>query len=274
MSDKDKKTQKLEELSAAYDEYVDQKFQSIDEEAEAAAAAQREGKSVKDEGILTLRGVNKYSRPSTPCSSTSGSRHSSSSPPPTPQPRKMHDPLAGEEGANANKHGNMQGQTSGQGTQTQPPGGTGAPATPEVQASAPIKVMPSDASVREFTSTEDDYSAKDFIKLCENVMHNSSVTTDVDKIAFVSARIKPGSKAFKRMRVSALTESITRGNYEGFRQGFLKIFRENVKHNLVKGVHLAVERVLAGVDAQDIDEAQINANYVSEDLVNCLKDNT
>ncbi len=84
-----------------------------------------------------------------------------------------------------------------------------------MQASVPIKVMPSDASVREFTSTEADFTAKDFVRLCENIMHNSSVTTDVDKINFVCARVKPGSEAFKRMRVSSLTKSITRGNYEG-----------------------------------------------------------
>ncbi len=46
-----------------------------------------------------------------------------------------------------------------------------------------------------------------------------------------------------------------------------------MKHNLVKGVHLSVERVLAGADAQDIDEAQIDASCVSEDLANCLKEN-
>ncbi len=150
----------------------------------------------------------------------------------------MSDPLAGGQGTNANQQANQQDQTLGSGSQTQPLCGTGPPAVPAMQASAPIKVMPSDESVREFTSTEADFTAKDFVRLCENVMHNSSITTDVDKINLVCARIKPGSEAFKRMRVSALTKFITRGNYEGFRQRFLKVFGENVKHNLVKGVHL------------------------------------
>ncbi len=227
MSDRDKKAQKLEALSAAYDDYVDQKFQEI--AAEAAATARKEGKSVTDEDPLTLRSGNQYSRPSTPCSSNHSSRSSSPSPTPAPQTNNM--PLAGGQGTNANQQDNQQGQTLGSGTHIQPPVGTGTPAAPVMQASAPIKVMPSDASVREFISTEADFTAKDFVRLCENVMHNSSVTTDVDKINFVCARVKPGSEAFKRMRVSALTKSITRGNYEGFRQRFLKVVGENVKHN-------------------------------------------
>ena len=137
----------------------------------------------------------------------------------------------------------------------------------------PIKVMPSGASVREFSMTDSDYTAHDFIRLCENVMRNISITTDADKIAFVSARVKQGSEASKMMRISALVKPTENGDYTTFRKHFLQVFGENASHSLVKGVCLAAERTLEVANSKGLREAQIDAHRNSEDLIRCLKDN-
>ncbi len=47
--------------------------------------------------------------------------------------------------------------------------------------SAPIKVLPTSASIRQYSGQEPDYSAIEFLSLCEDVMKGSSVTTAEDK---------------------------------------------------------------------------------------------
>ena len=148
-----------------------------------------------------------------------------------------------------------------------------SPPQQQVSALAPIKVIPSDASVREFTYQDDDYNARDFIDMCEFNMRNSGTTADADKIAFVCARVKNGSEASNMMRVSAITKQVKKGVYKDFRERFLKVFGENIRHNLVKGVSIAVERMLEKANAQTPDHAQIGANVVSQDLLKYLRDN-
>ncbi len=52
-------------------------------------------------------------------------------------------------------------------------------------ATSTIKLLPTSVSVRAFSGTDADYSARNFIRQCEDVMTNSFVTDDGDKIAFV-----------------------------------------------------------------------------------------
>ena len=68
------------------------------------------------------------------------------------------------------------------------------------QATRPIKLLPTSASIREFSGTDSNYSAREYIELCEMVMRNSSITEDGDKIAFIRARLQPGSLASWRQR--------------------------------------------------------------------------
>ena len=218
----------------------------LDEEA-------HERGTVDEEHLLITRSGTQYPRPIPP--SLSGDNLPVSTPSTSmnnlgtnPDPNAGHNPTS-------------------QGSGAAPP-----PAPPQV--SAPIKVMPSGASVREFTHEDgDDYNARDFIQLCENVMRNSSITDPADKIAFVQARVKHGSEASLLMRVSAITQPTKAQDYNTFRHQFLQIFGENVKHSLVKGVHLAAERIIAKVDSQSADRAMVDANLISEDMVMFLRDN-
>ena len=267
-----KEEKKLQVLVAEYDAYLDE-VEGDHAVTEGAGADEGKGAipkrldntavpdkqvdsedEVNEDALVTRH--NKYPRckPSSPPPSPPSSRKPPASPTPTSMnPTNQHAPGLPPQ------HSSVSGALG---------------ATPAaIQTGATIKVMPSEASVREFTATDDDYSARDFVTLCENTMRNSSVTSDVDKIAFVSSRIKQGSEASRRMRVSALTRSIRNGDYDGFKQRFMKVFGENVKHSLVKGVHLAVEKIMTGINALGIDEAQIDAGCVSEDLVRYLRDN-
>lgn len=95
-------------------------------------------------------------------------------------------------------------------------------------------------------------------------MQHSSMATDADMIAF---------EASKLMRGSGLDKHIKCMDYDAFRQHFQQVSGKNVKHSLVDDVNLIVERLFAGVNSHDLDEAKVDGNIVSEDLVMYLKDN-
>ena len=256
MSDK----QQRDELIAAYEDFLDAQHQLVTEGATGGEERvvtpeylYKKGDISEDTYLLITRSGKQYPRSITPFSPVSN-----------PSPSTLSLSMAH---VATNTGPNAANPSTPQGSGTPPP--PGAP-----QVSAPIKVMPSGASVREFSHEEgDDYSARDFIQLCENVMRNCSISEPADKIAFVQSRIKYGSDASQLMRVSAITQPAKDQDYDTFRHQFLQIFGENVKHSLVKGVHLAAERILAKVDSQSADKAMVDANIISEDLLMYLKDN-
>ncbi len=79
-----------------------------------------------------------------------------------------------------------------------PPDPTGTPTPTPV----PIRVLPTSFSVREVNAEDANYSAQEFITLCEDVMKGSTVTSDEDRISFVRSRLAPGSRALHRMQTS------------------------------------------------------------------------
>ncbi len=104
-------------------------------------------------------------------------------------------------------------------------------------ATSIIKLLPNSASVREFSGTDADYySARDFIRQCEDVMTNSFVADNGDKIAFVRSRLLPGSRAFSLMQASTFTEPQERKNYPEFRSNFLETFGKAEKCSLLKAL--------------------------------------
>lgn len=169
-----------------------------------------------------MRSGDEYLRPTTPPPYSTYSLKPSPSPPPSSMPPLPSLPWNGtfpnaDQKAGTNTHPLGQDanpHTPGHGIFTQTTGSDPGPTPPTRQTSGPIKVMSRDASVRGLTYTDDDNSARDFLDLCEDVMGNNSITSDADKIAFVSARVKMSSKSFKWMRVRALTKPTERGDYD------------------------------------------------------------
>ncbi len=68
---------------------------------------------------------------------------------------------------------------------------------------APIRVIPTDVSIRQFSGGDSDYTARQFLHLCEASIVHSSITEDHDKIAFVKSRLQPGFRALVLMQSSA-----------------------------------------------------------------------
>jgi len=187
----------------------------------------------EDEGQLTLRDGSKHLR-------LPADARKSRIPTPPPLPSKPHVPTA------MNPH-----------TVTQP---STIPPSMYTTNTGPIKLLPTSASIREFSGTEPGFSAREYINLCEDVMGNSCVTEPGDKISFVRSRLQPGSRASNLMQASSFTKPLENKDYQSFRTNFLETFGDNAQQNLVKGVNFAVEKLLAEATTKDIFEGQVDAN--------------
>ncbi len=91
-------------------------------------------------------------------------------------------------------------------------------------APAPIRVIPTHISIRQFSGSGADYTARQFLDLCEAAIVNSSITEDHDKIAFIRSRLLPGSRALLMMQSSAFTHTDTGTNYDAFKKNLIKFF--------------------------------------------------
>ena len=50
-------------------------------------------------------------------------------------------------------------------------------------------------SVREFSGNDPSFTAREYVELCEATMNQCSIVDEVDKIAFLRSRLRPGSVA-------------------------------------------------------------------------------
>ncbi|XP_050719480.1 uncharacterized protein LOC127000102 [Eriocheir sinensis] len=134
-----------------------------------------------------------------------------------------------------------------------------------------IKLLPTTASVRVFADNEPDYSARDFILQCEDVMNNSFVSEPGDKISFIRSRLKPGTEASALSYTSAFVEPQQTKDYAQFRSHFLESFGEDVRHSLVKGVNVAVTKLISAVESKGLFAGQVDAYRLSTDLGSYLR---
>ena len=73
------------------------------------------------------------------------------------------------------------------------------PTTPQTST---FKLLSTNASICEFSGAEPDYTAQEYIILCEDVMNNSDVKDEGDKISFVRSRLQPSSAASRMMQAT------------------------------------------------------------------------
>ena len=149
------------------------------------------------------------------------------------------------------------------------------PSTPPPQsnmAQQTIKVLPTECSITEFAGTDSNYSARDFISRCEDVMRNSGITDPGDKISFVRSRLRPASEPHNLMQSSAFTDPTEKHEYNVFRTNFLETFGDYAKKSLVKSVSAVCERVAKEVCAKDELNAQIIAGRSVRDVISMLED--
>ncbi len=82
----------------------------------------------------------------------------------------------------------------------------------------PIRIIPSHTSIRQFSGSETEYTARQFLDLCESAIINSSITEDHDKIAFIRSRLMSGSRALNLMQSSAFAAGDIGVNYDIFKK--------------------------------------------------------
>ncbi len=91
-------------------------------------------------------------------------------------------------------------------------------AAPVQVASAPIWVIPTHISIRQFSGSDVAHTARQYLDFCEAAIVNSSITEDHDKIAFIRSRLSPGSRALIMMQSSAFTHTDSGTNYDAFKK--------------------------------------------------------
>ena len=156
-----------------------------------------------------------------------------------------------------------------------PPGATAPQGTlqnvNQGQNPPPFKLLQTNVTVQPFTGTEsDNYTARDFIEQCEQVMQNSCTVQDADKIAFVRSCLGTGSRAGHAMRATAFDDPIRDQDYEAFRTNFLTVFEGENKRTLVKGVRNSVRTLLPGIADMDPLGSQILVSRVRKDCIGYL----
>ena len=117
-----------------------------------------------------------------------------------------------------------------------------------------FKLLPTSASIREFSGAEPDYTAREYISLCEDVMHNSDVKDEGDKIPFVRSRLQPSSTASPMMQGTCFTRPQIAKDYLTFRSTFLETFGDNAAHSLVKRVSNTVDQLHKEFATKDLFE--------------------
>ncbi len=85
--------------------------------------------------------------------------------------------------------------------------------------------MPTTASIHSF-SGDSDFSARESITLCEDVIKGSSLTEDADKISLIHSRLVPGSWALNLIQSSAFTLTDISSVYEQSKWNFQRVFRD------------------------------------------------
>ena len=87
-----------------------------------------------------------------------------------------------------------------------------------------IKLLHQDPSLKRFSGEDPLHSPLIFLQQCEDVMSNSNVTNDTDKISFIRSQLVQDSLASVMMRANCFNTSIIGASYIKFKDNFLRTF--------------------------------------------------
>ncbi len=93
---------------------------------------------------------------------------------------------------------------------------------------APVEILPTTTTVREFYGSQSYYSAREFLSFCEDVLKNSCVTEQGDNIALIKPCLLPGSPASKLTQATVFSGLQQRNCYKAFATNFLAIEGETL----------------------------------------------
>ncbi len=105
----------------------------------------------------------------------------------------------------------------------------------------PINIIPNTASTSPFSGADNDFSARKFNSLCEDVVKGLSVTEDAGNISFIRSRLVPGSRALNLMQSSDFSLTDIGTDCELFKRNFLKVFGDSGRESLAKQVSHPVD---------------------------------
>lgn len=101
---------------------------------------------------------------------------------------------------------------------------------------APLKLLPTEASVRRYSGEDEGYTARTYLKTCEDIMRNAGTTAPAEKIAFVRSRVAPNSRAERLLHGAVFSEEIIQGSYDTFKENFLNAFGRGADATLLKQI--------------------------------------
>ncbi len=128
------------------------------------------------------------------------------------------------------------------------------------------------ASIHQFSGQDPDYSAYEFLSLCEDVMLGSNVALDEDKMAFVCSRLVPDSRASNLMQSSAFHVNDIGADYGQFKKNFLKVFGGGPKTSLVKQIIHTVEKIRPKESSCSLWDGLVGASQLTNELMRSLED--
>ncbi len=102
-------------------------------------------------------------------------------------------------------------------------------------------------------------------------MKNSDVHSPADKIAFIQAPLQPGSRALSLVQSTAFASRKIWQDYDKFRENFLSVFSGGAETTIVRQVNHAVETSIASLSSQNLWDASIAANTLTEVCITILE---
>ncbi len=106
---------------------------------------------------------------------------------------------------------------------------------------APIRVLPTHIIIRQFSGSDADHTARQFLDLYEAAIVSSSIAEDHDKIAFIRSRLLTGSRELIMMQSSAFNHPDIGTNYNAFKKNFIRFFGAVSKISIVRQIAHTVE---------------------------------
>lgn len=135
-----------------------------------------------------------------------------------------------------------------------------------------VRVLPTAASIKPFSGNDADYTASQYLIICEDVMRNSDIYRPGDMIAFVRSRVQPGTRAMTLLQGMALSPREIGDNYDKFKQNFLKVFCDGAASTVVKQANLLVDSVSKDLENMDIMNASVPAETHSVGAIRILRE--
>ncbi len=135
-----------------------------------------------------------------------------------------------------------------------------------------LKVLPAEVSVRRYTGEDEDYSARAYLRACEDVMRQAGTTGAADKISFIRSHVASNSRAELLLGSALLTRKVIGDDYNKFVKHFLSVFGGGVETTILKQINHVVDQVASQFGSLNIWEGTVPANYLSDGFMTCLKE--